>query len=68
MGVGVKLIQYLLDKAKQQKLKSVFILTTQTADWFEKIGFQQDIIENVPKIRKDKWNKERGSKVFRITL
>ena len=35
MGIGPKLISYLLDKAKENKLSSVFILTTQTSDWFE---------------------------------
>lgn len=66
MGVGLKLIQYLLAKARTNKLSSVFILTTQTADWFEQLGFSKDTLESIPLKRREKWSKERGSKVYRL--
>lgn len=68
MGVGPKLINYLLDKARAQKIKSVFVMTTQTADFFEKLGFAPDSIDSIPPERKKLWNPERGSKVYRISL
>ena len=68
MGIGPKLISYLLDKAKENKLSSVFILTTQTSDWFEKLGFALSTVDSLPAKRKEKWTKERGSKVLRIDL
>ena len=68
MGIGPKLINYLLDKAKDNNLVSVFILTTQTSDWFEKLGFSLSSVESLPEKRKEKWSKERGSKVLRIDL
>jgi len=68
MGIGPKLISYLLDKAKENKLSSVFILTTQTSDWFEKLGFTLSTVDSLPAKRKEKWTKERGSKVLRIDL
>lgn len=68
LGIGVKLIHYLLDKAKQKKIKSVFVLTTQTADWFEKLGFTADTVNSLPAERRKKWTPERNSKVLRIKL
>lgn len=68
MGVGPKIVNYLLDKARAQKIKSVFVMTTQTADFFEKLGFAPDSIDSIPPERKKLWNPERGSKVYRKVL
>ncbi|MBP5402060.1 MAG: amino-acid N-acetyltransferase [Treponema sp.] len=68
IGIGVKLIEFLLKKAAGKKIKSVFVLTTQTADWFEKIGFKSDSINSIPPERKAKWSAQRNSKVLRIKL
>ncbi len=66
MGIGPALIESLIQKAKEQGAASVFIMTTQAADWFEKIGFKEDTIESLPQARRAKWSPERGSKVFRL--
>lgn len=66
MGVGPKIVNYLLDRARAKKIKSVFVMTTQTADFFEKLGFAPDSIDSIPAERKKLWNPERGSKVYRI--
>ncbi len=68
MGIGPKMINLLLEKAKAGGAKSVFILTTQTADWFEKLGFTADEIGSIPAERKAVWSERRGSKVFRISF
>ena len=68
IGIGPKMIAYLIEKAKSINLESVFILTTQTADWFESQGFKADSIENLPEKRRQEWNPKRGSKVFRLKL
>lgn len=68
MGIGPKLINYLLQKAKEKNIHSVFILTTQTSDWFEKLGFKISTVDSLPQERKEKWTKERGSKVLRINF
>ena len=68
MGIGPKLINYLLEKSKNMGLSSVFILTTQTSDWFEKLGFKISTVDSLPQERKEKWTKERGSKVLRINF
>ena len=68
IGIGPKMIEYLIEKAKTVAIESVFILTTQTADWFEKQGFISDKIETLPEKRREKWNPQRGSKLFRLRL
>ena len=68
MGVGPKLVDYLLDIARKKMCSSVFILTTQTSDWFESLGFEPDSIETLPEKRKKKWSPERGSKLYRKNL
>ena len=68
IGIGPKIIHYLIEKAKSISLKSVFIMTTQTADWFEKLGFTPDDISTLPEERRKLWNPKRGSKLFRLKL
>lgn len=68
IGIGPKMIKYLIEKAKTVSIESVFILTTQTADWFEKQGFAADSIETLPERRRKIWNPKRGSKLFRLNL
>ena len=66
MGIGPKVINHLIDKSKEIKASSVFILTTQAADWFEKLGFTPDSVDSLPAKRKAMWNPERNSKVYRL--
>lgn len=66
MGIGPKLIENLIKKAGELKAKSVFIMTTQAADWFEKMGFVADSIETLPEARRKIWSPERNSKVYRL--
>ena len=68
IGIGPKMIAFLIEKAKTVNLKSIFILTTQTADWFENLGFKPDSVESLPEERKKLWNEKRGSKVYRLNL
>ncbi|MCQ2589104.1 MAG: amino-acid N-acetyltransferase [Treponema sp.] len=66
IGIGPKMMDYLISKAKSEKTKSIFIMTTQSADWFEKMGFAPDVIDSLPAERKAKWTPERNSKVYRL--
>lgn len=68
LGIGPKLIEFLIEKAKSKQIKSVFILTTKTSDWFESLGFKSDIIDSIPQERKKLWSPERNSKVFRLNI
>ena len=68
IGIGPKMISFLIEKAKKMNAKSVFILTTQTADWFEQLGFLDANISTLPQKRKEIWSTERGSKLMRLEL
>jgi amino-acid N-acetyltransferase len=68
IGIGPKLINYLIDRSLKLKLDSIFILTTQASDWFEKLGFISDDIASLPPKRKELWTPLRGSKLFRLKL
>lgn len=68
IGIGPQIIEYFIQRAKNHNLKSVFVLTTQTSDWFENIGFKPDSIQSLPEKRKQLWTPNRNSKVFRMFL
>ena len=68
LGIGPKIIEFLIQQAKSKKIKTIFILTTKTSDWFESLGFTSDTIDSIPLKRKKLWNPERNSKVFRLSL
>lgn len=68
MGIGPKMVSFLIDKAKSLGSSSVFVLTTQTADWFELLGFIPDDIETLPSERKAKWSTKRNSKLYRLSI
>lgn len=68
IGIGPKLIKALVSRATKLNAKSVFLLTTQTADWFETLGFTAADISSLPEKRKAEWTPERGSKVMRLNI
>lgn len=66
MGIGPKLMDNLIEQAMEGQSTSIFIMTTQTADWFEQLGFEEDSIESLPEARRKLWTPNRGSKVYRL--
>ena len=68
IGIGPKIMDSLINRAKQLSLDSVFVLTTQTTDWFESLGFKNDSINTLPEKRKALWSPNRGSKLLRLKL
>ena len=66
MGIGPKLIDNLIEQADAAEAVSVFIMTTQSANWFETLGFEEDTIDTIPAERQKLWSPERGSKVYRL--
>ena len=68
IGVGPKMMDYLIKRAKTSGAKEVFLLTTKTADWFERLGFVSSDISSIPEKRRKIWTPERGSKVLTLKL
>ncbi|MDR2601178.1 MAG: amino-acid N-acetyltransferase [Spirochaetaceae bacterium] len=68
MGLGARIVDHLIDKARKKRFKRVFVLTTRTGDWFEARGFFQDSVDSLPSKKRAVYNKARGSKVFSLNL
>jgi amino-acid N-acetyltransferase len=64
LGVGPKLVDFLCERARQKGLSAVFALTTQTADWFQKLGFSEADPSALPEKKRLSYNLQRKSRVF----
>jgi amino-acid N-acetyltransferase len=64
LGIGGKIVSYLLDTAAKFKVRQVFLLTTHTADWFARLGFKKAEVKQLPKERRATYDKKRNSLVF----
>lgn len=63
-GRAAALLQQLENQARKQKIKQLFLLTTQTAHWFIEQGFVQGKLEDLPVQRQLLYNYQRNSKIF----
>jgi len=63
-GRGDQLFNYLVKKAKLQKIQKLFVLTTRTAHWFRERDFKPGKIEDLPVKKRSMYNYQRNSKVF----
>ncbi|KAL2241522.1 UNVERIFIED_CONTAM: putative amino-acid acetyltransferase NAGS2, chloroplastic [Sesamum indicum] len=63
-GQGDKLLDYIEKKASSLGLRTLFVLTTRTADWFVRRGFSECSIDNIPEERRKKINISRRSKYY----
>jgi len=64
LGVGPKLVDFLCERAARRGLASVFVLTTQTADWFLKMGFVEADVTALPEKKRLAYNALRRSRVL----
>lgn len=58
------LLQAVEKKAKEKKIKTLFVLTTQTAHWFMEKGFTQAELSALPAEKQKLYNFQRSSKIF----
>ena len=68
MGIGQRILVYLIQLAKSQSLKSVFVLTTRTADWFLAQGFQEWSLDRLPEVRRKNYDKKRQARIYGLEL
>lgn len=66
LKIGLKLVSYLVEKSKEDGVKSLFVLTTKSSDWFLNLGFTSASIEDLPPEKISSFNKERNSRVYKI--
>jgi len=67
-GLGKKIVGYLIEKAKKSGFKRVFVLTTQSQDWFESLGFKEALVDSLPEQKRKIYDQSRNSKVFALAL
>lgn len=63
-GIGEAVVNFLIEKAKKRRAKKVFLLTTQTSDWFYNFGFKDGSIQDLPQGKREGYNMKRNSKVM----
>lgn len=67
-GDGERLLKSIEQQAKQQGIKTLFVLTTRTAHWFLKRGFKVGNVDQLPSMRRDAYDWARKSQVLIKTL
>lgn len=67
-GTGGKIVDYLVQKARKSGIKKVFLLTTQTTDFFLRKGFKEAPVTALPASRRKSWNPTRNSRVLVKTI
>ena len=63
-GAGERLLQAIEARAKQRKVKRLFVLTTRTGHWFIERGFNPAPVAELPRRKQDLYNYQRRSQVL----
>jgi len=61
---GDALLAFMEQQALSDKIKSLFVMTTRTAHWFQERGFVAAILDDLPMTKKQLYNYQRQSKIF----
>lgn len=68
LGMGKSIVHYLIDRARSRGHRRVFVLTTQTLDWFESLGFRETRLDTLPAARRATYSHKRNSRIFALEL
>jgi amino-acid N-acetyltransferase len=68
LGLGKKIVGFLIEKARKLNMRRVFVLTTQSQDWFESLGFKEAAVDTLPEQKRNVYDHNRKSKVFALEL
>jgi len=64
VAIGANLLEAAEQRARQLGARQLFVLTTQTQEWFAERGFVSGDVEQLPQSRQSLYNWQRGSKVL----
>lgn len=64
MGIGQRIVKYLIERARERGMRRAFLLTTQTSDWFLGLGFSPGGLEDLPEVRRAKYDASRNSRIY----
>jgi amino-acid N-acetyltransferase len=68
MGIGKRILSYLIDRARELHLRQLYVLTTQTWDWFVQFGFRDGGLADLPADKRDLYDRRRKSRVLLFDL
>ncbi|MCK4514277.1 MAG: GNAT family N-acetyltransferase, partial [Spirochaetaceae bacterium] len=68
LGIGQKLVAYLIERARRDGIGRVFALTTQASDWFEQLGFVPGTVADVPDQKRSAYDHSRKSRILIFDL
>ena len=63
-GYGESLLRYIENRAREQLIKQLFVLTTHAAHWFLERGFEMAVLGQLPIEKQSIYNYQRNAKVF----
>jgi amino-acid N-acetyltransferase len=49
-------------------LRQVYVLTTQTWDWFVQFGFREGNLSDLPEAKREQYDRRRNSRVLLLDL
>jgi amino-acid N-acetyltransferase len=64
LGIGNRIVSYLIQEARKSGDQRLFLLTTQSTDWFYRLGFKLGDISDLPEERKERYDKSRNSRIM----
>jgi amino-acid N-acetyltransferase len=67
-GIGKRILSYLVDRARSSGIRHLYVLTTQTADWFLQFGFREGGVQDLPADKRRDYNRLRNSRVLLLDL
>lgn len=68
LGIGRKIVLYLIEMARERGMQGVFVLTTRTGDWFETIGFKRVSPGRLPEEKRRRYDLDRNSLILYLKL
>ncbi|MFP4302406.1 MAG: amino-acid N-acetyltransferase [Spirochaetaceae bacterium] len=68
LGIGLKIVSYLVERARTLGVNRVFVLTTQTSDWFERLGFKKSPVDRLPEEKRAVYDSTRNSRVLMLDI
>jgi len=68
LGKGDAMLAFTEQLAYRNGVRNLFILSTQSFDWFEERGFNQVFVDDLPAARQKCYDKNRRSKIFHKRL
>lgn len=66
LGIGKRLVSYFIEKAKEEKIGRIFVLTTEATDWFLSHGFRIVTTDELPEEKKENYNNQRNSRILML--